>query len=189
MKQKICAFTMAATLLAASALVAKADTIITNPAGLTTKTFNSSGSDGAGNTIALGIGSGFFLNFGGEVLLLYSNPASAIFTFASPLTTFGFDENILSGYAWITGVALSNGDTLTTSVPYTLGASGFYGITSATSFNSATVTFDVSNGSMAIQDFRLSTAPTAPEPATWALIAPLLLAGLGVLRLRRRAVR
>jgi hypothetical protein len=172
-----------AALLACSTLVATASTIITNPAGLVTKNFDSSGSDGSGDSIS---GPGIFFNVGNEELSLPTG-GNVTFTFASPLATFGFDQG--GDHGDITAVTLSNGDPITTTLPFLVG-DGFYGITSATNFTSATLTFSVPQGnSFVITDFRLGSAANAPEPATLALIAPLLLAGLAAVRLRKRSVR
>jgi hypothetical protein len=182
-KHKILTITL---LLACSALVANASVIITNPAGFTTQTFNSSGSDGAGDTISQ-TGGLFFNSAGdGEVVAFVSN-GSVTFTFASPLATFGFDMGQF-GSASITAVTLSNGDALTTSLPFSVSAKSFYGITSGSNFTSATVNLSLPD-SADIKDFRLGSAAGAPEPATLALIAPVLLAGLAGLRLRKRAAR
>ena len=175
-------------LLAASALVADASVIITNPAGLTTKTFNSSGSDGAGDTISISPGIFFNSISDGEVVACSSGCTTTVtFTFASPLETFGFDLGDF-GSASITAVTLSNADALTTSLPHSLSENNFYGITSGSDFTSASVTFNVPD-SFDIKDFRLGPAAGAPEPATLALVAPLLLAGLAGLRLRKRGIR
>jgi len=172
-------------MLASCALVANASVIITSPAGMTTKTFNSSGSDGSGDTIS----GGGFINSGGEVMA-FSSSATVTFMFASPLASFGFDMGD-DGYGAttdITGVTLSNSDALTTSLPYVVSTDTFYGISSATNFTSATVTFTTTD-SADIKDFRLGPAAGVPEPATLALVAPLLLLGLAGLRLRKRAAR
>ena len=183
-RHKILAITL---LLACYSLVANASVVITNSAGLTTETFNSSGSDGAGDSISPS--GAIFFNSGidGEVVTCTSGCSPTVtFTFASPLATFGFDMGYF-GPASITAVTLSNGDALTTSLPFSLSTNHFYGITSGSNFTSATVSFNIPD-SADIKDFRLGSAAT-PEPATLALVAPLILAGLAGLRLRKRAVR
>ena len=182
MQQRIVTF---ALILASSALVANASVIITSPAGMTTESFNSSGADTSGDTIS---GGGFF-NSGGEVMA-FSSGATVTFNFVSPLASFGFDMGG-DGYGAttdITAVTLSNSDGLTTTLPYVVATNSFYGISSATNFNRATVTFTTTD-SADIKDFRLGPAAGVPEPATLALVAPLLLLGLAGLRLFKRAAR
>jgi hypothetical protein len=175
-KHCILAMLVAAGVLAVGA---KAGTITTSSAGTTLENWPSAsgGFDVRGDTVTSSA-----LHSG---LLLTTGPFTVTFDFVSPVTEVGFDIQF-STAASVTAVTLSNGDTFA-GLPRGLSTTpGYLGFISTLNGGFTSATFTASSGnSTELSDFRI-TAAAAPEPETWAFIAPALLACVAVFRLRKR---
>lgn len=102
-------------------------------------------------------------------------------SFPFPVSATGFDFN-LSGGGTVSNFALSNGDAVSPSSTMISG-SGFVGVTDLQSFT--VFSFQYSGATGTLVDLRFT--PAAPEPATIALVAPLLLAGFAMVRWRKQS--
>ena len=163
--------------------------LTTNPTGFTNKVnlfpFHSSPfTDANGNTASLGGRSVF--QFAGD------DPAIFTVTFKHPVVKAGFDlEDVLGSNQG--PFQLSNGDsTATSSCPSQPPFTCFLGVTDNVPFTSFSILLTPGPPGLssfnAITDFRYTPASVVtPEPASWALMAPGLIAGFAALRLKRRA--
>jgi hypothetical protein len=186
----------AAGLFAALGSVSYADAVLTtDPTGFTNEVFLtcvipticstpiveiSPFTDPSGNTATM-------VNMPGSFFVI-GDGATATFmvAFAHPVVAAGFDisADLTSNQG---PFQLSNGDSTASSF---CGLQCFLGVTDTTPFTSfsivVTVPFSNIFSPTEIEDFRYTPA-SIPEPASGALVAPLLIAGFAALSLKRRA--
>jgi len=138
--------------------------------------------DPAGNTASLLLGAGQPFVVGSDTFTV---------TFAHPVARAGFD--VLAPVGSTEGpFQLSNGDaTAASSCPISSpNFTCFLGVIDTTAFTSFSITIstDLVISPAEILDFRYTpVATTVPEPGTLAVIAPLMIAALAALRLKKRA--
>lgn len=111
----------------------------------------------------------------------YGNDGFTV-TFAAPVTAVGIFANVNPGTTFLLSTAAGSvGQTVST---YDTSTFGFFGITSATPFTSATFFSQNVDSTFNIPEIEFAVA-AVPEPATWAMMI-LGFCGLGLMAYRRR---